>query len=297
MPAKWLPIRILNNRGGSFLSQAQEEEAPAPPCSRHQIAGSLGGVADGALAATRRCPRVGQGRATFVWVSLSAGRRLDAKSASPGRRRRRGARVPSPCAGPRKPTRPPESSHFHCGTRRARKSQPGSHFPGAAASGRGARAPRVRGRSGQAHPSSPGAAPPAAGRGSGHCAFCGVRLSCINAGPLVGRAPADGPPARPDLRLATASGRHDSQPDSHPHPLPTPRPLSPACTVSERSCPGAAVLGNSFNFLALRFSPPELAASSSARSSPRFKGRLKPPLPPPPPPPPAPPLAPVPPWC
>jgi hypothetical protein len=106
------------------------------------------------------------------------------------------------------------------------------------------------------------------------------------------------PPAWPVSDWPSRRGKHDSWTHTAPntHRLLPLRPLSPACTVSERSCPGAAVLGNSFNFLALRFKPPELAASSSARSRPRFKGRLKPPLPAPPPPP-APPLAPVPPWC
>lgn len=113
-------------------------------------------------------------------------------------------------------------------------------------------------------------------------------------GPLLGRERVDEHPARPPFIVATASGKA-RQTATHTHCLLLGL-LSPACTVSERSCPGAAVLGNSFNFLALRFNPPELAASSSARSSPRFKGTLKPPLLPPPPPP-GPPLAPAPPWC
>lgn len=129
------------------------------------------------------------------------------------------------------------------------------------------------------------------GEAGGHRALCGDRLSRTQAVPYSGEHGSMGSPARPHLIPATASGKA-RQTATHTHCL----PLSPACTVSERSCPGVAVLGNSFSFLALRFNPPELAASSSARSSPRFKGRLKPPLPPLLPPP-APLLAPAPPWC
>lgn len=44
---KGLRFRIHYNRSDSFLAQAQEEEALAPPRSGHQVAGSLGDVAKG----------------------------------------------------------------------------------------------------------------------------------------------------------------------------------------------------------------------------------------------------------
>lgn len=190
-----------------------------------------------------------------------------------------------PCSRPRKPAQTLKSFHFHS----ALSAHP--QVP----------VPRPLPRRDRHWVESPG--PAHSGSAAKHnpallATYCGVRRATIpSAEPaptrLLQRTRAEWTPSAIRSHIGHRVGK-TRQPAPHTHCLPLGL-LSPACTVSERSCPGTAVLGNSFNFLALRFKPPELAASSSARSRPRFKGRLKPPLPPPPPPP-VPPLTPVPPW-
>lgn len=256
----------------------------APPRSRHQLARPLGDVARGP-SGTSPLPS-GRPRAHHLCLGFPV--RTGNAWREPGLP---WSEAPTPalgfsglCAEPGEPTRPPKTSHFHCTP----------VTPGAAAAEWGSRRPA---RSRTPRPGAP--------QFSGRCAAGRPARRgppCPRQGPPLPRprvfltVETTGQRTASEARSQTGRGEGKArQPVTHTHCL-TLGPFSPACTVSERSCPGAAVLGNSFNFLALRFNPPELAASSSARSSPRFKGRLKPPLPPPPPPP-TPLLAPVPPWC
>lgn len=92
------PFRVATTGSGSSLAQAQKQEAwhLLAVCTKSP-GRSL--MSRGGLAAPRRCPGVGPGSATFVWVFPSDRRRRDARSACPGRKRGRGARLPRPGAG------------------------------------------------------------------------------------------------------------------------------------------------------------------------------------------------------
>lgn len=142
----------------------------------------------GGLDASRRCPRVRQGRATFVWVSPS---RLGDASTQGGLARVRGADAapgfpaPAPSPGSRRGRLKPPTSTAR--TRRARKSQPDGHCPGAgwkagdralagAAVGRNPALPGLHRRAGRGSPCPPRDPPLPRPRG-----------------PLLRRATANGP--------------------------------------------------------------------------------------------------------
>lgn len=274
-PSKVAAIRFRCDSAAAPSSHRRRKEKP-----RHLLAVGTKSLERSAM--SRRGPRgtapmpSGRRRARHLCLGFLT-RTGDASTQSGGADTAAG--FPASTRGPENGCGRLKPPTFTARTGRARKSQPGGHFPHTAAAGGEPEThalPHASGPSVPEQPGSPGATAPTRVPSSGEH------------GPLVPQQGqiSDWLPRRE---------RDDSQPESHPRPLPALGLLSPACTVSERSCAGAAVLGNSFSFLALRFNPPELAASSNARSSPRFKGRLKPP--PPPPPPPAPPLPPAPPWC
>lgn len=223
----------------------------------------------GGLDASRRCPRVRQGRATFVWVSPS---RLGDASTQGGLarvRRRRGARVPGPCAEPRKPARPPETSHFH-GAHAARPQVPARRpLPWRWV---GSRRPRAGGRGGRAQPGSPWAAPPG-----------GTGVTVPSAGPastsptrsFTTESNGQWTPAGQHLLLALRRGSHDRQLGSCSHPPPVPRPTLTCLHRVRKVVPRGRGPGKFLQFPGAEVQPPRVGCFLQSAFQPPVQGQVE----------------------